>query len=271
MSETDHSVTSAELDEYIFRKSVHMQVILQGLLKAAGDLRNKRCLAIGSPNAMMSRQLRAAGGSWKELVFDENSAANIKAIVGDSDIKLFDEGKSLPFDSKSFDIIIILDGLSERESDYDFVEMCHKILNPDGRLIVCVPREKRMSIIGPLRSLLGVSEEVYSERRLFDILKNGFDVMQMRSSSRFFIEMIDAVVQGVSRRRRGRGVDEQMQVYKIAYAFYFIAYQLDVLIFLAKGHRLIASAKRHAWRSRDAPVLSDGRSISEAVLKPLSG
>jgi hypothetical protein len=134
-----------------------------------------------------------------------------------------------------------------------------------------VPREKKFTIINPLRSMLKIRERAYSERRLFDVLKNGFDVMLMRSFSRFFIELVDAVVQGLSRRRKDRGAVEQMQVYKIAYAFYFIAYQLDVLIFLAKGHRLIASAKRHAWRSRDAPILSDGRSISEAVLKPLSG
>jgi len=271
MSVTDYSVKSSDLDEFIFRKSVHMQVVLQELVKAAGDLHGKECLAIGSRNAVMSRYLRAAGGSWQELVFSENAAENIKETVGDGDVKLFDGGDLLPYEPKSFDIIVILDGFPEQKSDYDFVEMCHKIMNPDGRLIMSVPREKKFTIINPLRSLFGTKEPVYSERRLFDVLKNGFDVMLMRSFSRFFIELVDAVVQGLVRRRKDRGAMAQMQIYKIAYAFYFVAYQLDVLIFLAKGHRLIASAKRHAWRSRDAPILSDGRSISEAVLKPLSG
>ncbi len=95
--------------------------------------------------------------------------------------------------------------------------------------------------------------------------------MQMRSSSRFFIELVDTIACGIANKRQERDTAAQMQLYKILSPFYWIAYQLDLLIFLARGHRLIASAKRHAWRSRDAPILSDGRSISEAVLKPLGG
>jgi len=271
MQDSNQVSTSSDLDLYIFRKSVHMQLILQGLRKAIGELNNQNCLAIGSPNAMMSYQLRTGGGFWKELVFDRATGDKVKELTGDDEIKLFDGGDSLPYSAKCFDIIVILDGLSKQKSDYGFVEMCHKLLNPDGRIIVCVPREKKMSLIGPLRSLFGLSTDVYSERKLFDILKNGFDVMQMRSSSRFFIEFVDTIAQGLARNRQDRGNIAQMQLYKIIFPFYWIAYQLDLLIFLARGHLLIASAKRHAWRSRDAPILSDGRSISEAVLKPLGG
>lgn len=271
MKDSDKNLTSADLDLHIFRKSVHMQVMLQGLRRAIGELNNQTCLAIGSPNAMMSYQLRTGGGFWKEMIFDEETAEKVKELTEDNDIKLFDGGDSLPYPAKSFDIIVIMDGFPPQKSDYNFIEMCHKTLNPDGRVIVCMPREKKMSLINPLRSLFGLSTDVYSERRLFDILKNGFDVMLMKSSSRFFVEFIDTIAQGMASRRHDRGASAQMQVYNIAFPFYWIAYQLDLLIFLARGHRLIASAKRHTWRSRDAPVLSDGRSISEAVLKPLGG
>jgi hypothetical protein len=271
MKDSNQNITNHDLDIHIFHKSVHMQIMLQGLRRAIGELNNQNCLAIGSPNSMMSYQLRTGGGFWKELVFDAEIAKKVKELTEDDEIKLFDGSDSLPYTGKCFDIIVIMDGFPKDKSDYDFIEMCHKILNPDGRIIVCVPREKKISLIGPLRSLFGLSTNVYSERRLFDILKNGFDVMQMRSSSRFFIELVNTIACGITNKRQEGDSAAQMQLYKILFPFYWIAYQLDLLIFLTRGHRLIASAKRHAWRSRDAPILSDGRSMSEAVLKPLGG
>ncbi len=269
MSESGQSVTHADLNAHIFLKSVPLQVTLQEILKAVGDLQGRSCLAIGSENAMMSYQLRRGGGNWQELVFDDAMAEVIHELVGE-EIRVFG-GTSLPFGDKSFDVVVILDGLSSQTSDAEFIEMCHKVLKPDGRLIVCVPRQKKMTFIGPLRTLLGLTPGGYSESHLFGILKSGFDVMSMRSYSRFFVEFVDAWVRGLALRRRDRAPVGQRRVYSVAYAFYWLAYQLDLLIFMSRGHRLIACAKRRAWRSRDAPILVDGRSISEAVLSPLAG
>jgi SAM-dependent methyltransferase len=268
MSESGQPVTRADLDAHIFRKSVPMQVTLQEILKVAGELKDKRCLAIGSTNAMLSYQLRRGGGVWQELVFDAAMAVTIRELVGE-DVNISDDD-SLPFSDKCFDLVVILDGLSDRASDAGFVELCHKSLKPEGNLIVCVPREKKMTLMGPLRSLLGLSTGRYTEGHLFAILKSGFDVMGMRSYSRFFVEFVDAWVLSMARRRRDREPAEQFRVYAIAYVFYWLAYQLDLLVFMARGHRLIACAKRRGWRSRDAPILVDGRSISEAVLSSLA-
>ncbi len=268
MSNSEQAVSYADLSVHVFRKSVPMQVTLQQILKAVGELEGRSCLAIGSGNAMMSYQLRRGGGVWQELVSDEETAGNIHEVVGE-DVRVFD-GNSLPFRAKSFDVVVILDSLQEQPSDAAFVEMCHKVLKPDGQLVVCAPREKRMTLVSPVRSLFGLATGGYTERRLFNILKSGFDVMQMRSYSRFFVEFVDAIVQGLAHRRREREPAALLRLYTVAYVFYWIAYQLDLLIFFARGHRLIAGAKRRAWRSRDAPILVDGRSISEAVLSPLA-
>jgi SAM-dependent methyltransferase len=268
MSESEQTVTHADLSVHVFRKSVPMQVTLQEILKAVGELEGRSCLAIGSGNAMMSYQLRRGGGVWQELVFDEERAGSIHEVVGE-DVHVFD-GASFPFRAKSFDVVVIFNGLAEQPSDAAFVEMCHKSLKPDGQLVVCATREKRMTLISPLRSLFGLAPGGYTERHLFNILKNGFDVMQMRSYSRFFVEFVDAIVQGIAHRRYEREPGSLLRLYTVAYVFYWIAYQLDLLIFFSRGHRLIARAKRRAWRSRDAPILVDGRSISEAVLSPIS-
>jgi len=268
MSEPCKDVTPADLDVHIFRKSVTLQVTLQEIVKAVGDLAGGSGLAIGSRNAMMSYQLRRSGGKWQELVFSEDIARNIHEVTGD-DVPVFN-GDSLPFSAKSFDVVVVMGGVAAQPSDADFIEMCHKVLKPDGRLVVCVPREKRMTLIRPLRRLFGLPPGGYSESHLFGILKHGFDVMNMRSYSRFFVEFVDAIVRGLAKRGLGHPPGDRFRLYSVAYGFYWVAYQLDLLIFFARGHRLIACAKRRAWSSRNAPILIDGRSISEAVLSPLA-
>ncbi len=269
MSESGQPVTQADLNAHIFLKSVPLQVTLQEILKTTGELKGCSCLAIGSENAMVSYQLRRGGGTWQELVFDAEMGDVIHDLVGE-DIRVFG-GEALPFGDKSFDVVVILDGLSDRASDAEFIERCHKVLKPDGRLVVCVPRQKKMTLISPMRAMQGLTPGGYTESHLFGILKSGFDVMSMRSYSRFFVEFVDAWVQGMANRRRERAPDAQFRVFSVAYGFYWVAYQLDLLLFLSRGHCLIACAKRRAWRSRDAPILIDGRSISEAVLSPLAG
>ena len=56
------------------------------------------------------------------------------------------------------------------------------------------------------------------------------------------------------------------RVLSIGGFFYKIAEQFDMLLLFNRGHRLVAVGKRRGWRPRDAPILVDGRSISEAVL-----
>jgi hypothetical protein len=53
------------------------------------------------------------------------------------------------------------------------------------------------------------------------------------------------------------------------YPLFGLAYQLDFLLFFSRGNYLIANAKRRAWLPRKTPVLSDGRSITEAVLSKI--
>jgi hypothetical protein len=62
---------------------------------------------------------------------------------------------------------------------------------------------------------------------------------------------------------------ERQRFHAAAGVFYWIAFQLDALLLMTRGYRMIAVARRRDWRSREAPILSDGRSISEAVLRPI--
>jgi len=115
----------------------------------------------------------------------------------------------------------------------------------------------------------GLLRPGYSESELFNILKHGFDVHNMRSYSRFFVELTDTFAQFFKARARDVDPGNERRVkniYSFAFLGYWIASVFDILLFFTRGYNLIATAKRRAWRPRNTPVLIDGRSISEAVL-----
>ena len=91
----------------------------------------------------------------------------------------------------------------------------------------------------------------------------------MRSYSRFFVQLINIITLFMARGLETRGPAAErklMRIYSVMGPFYRIAYQLDMLLFFTRGYALVAVAKRRAWCPRNAPILNDGRSISEAVL-----
>lgn len=273
MSDTDQSKNEADLDGLAFRKSLLLQIELQEVLSALGDVSDLKCLEIGSSNAMYSYQLRRAGGLWRSLAADAQAAARIREGV-ENDVDVLPAGDDMPFEKHTFDVVVVLGVLETIESDAAFVKSCHRILKPDGRLIICAARQKSYSLINPvvrhIASGAGLIRAGYTESRLFAVLKSGFDVFSVHTYSRFFMTVVDAVVQSMVRRHVAeRTLESRCRFYKTASLFYGCAYQFDALLFLTRGHRMIAVAKRRGWRSREAPILNDGRSISEAVLKPL--
>ena len=262
----------AELHLKKFKKSLPLLLILDEVLKAIGPVEGQDCLEIGADSGMISYYLRKHGGEWTTIATSAKAADDVRAVCA-GEVHVIKEA-TLPFRKKVFDTVVIFDFLERIPSDGSFVEECHRILKPDGRLIVHTPRIKAWTPIHGIRRMLGVSGEAlglarqgYTETMLFNLLKDGFDVHNMHSYSRFFMELVDAGV--FATQRRGEGADPEARAARIsavAGVLYRLAFQLDMLLFMTKGHRLVAVAKRRGWRSRATPVLVDGRSITEAVL-----
>jgi SAM-dependent methyltransferase len=232
-------------------------------------MQGKVCLDLGAANPMMSYYLRKRGGKWYTGIGSGEKDAFLN-LLGD-EVHEISEG-NLPFSDKTFDVVVILDYLECVEKDSSFIAECHRIMKPDGTLIVNVAHTKKWTATKPLRMLLGATRRRkgavrsgYTESELFAVLKHGFDVYQMRSYSRFFVEVTDIIVQVLARKAVATGKSAGSGL-SIAGFFYRLAFQLDMLLFFTRGYYLIATAKRRAWRPRNAPVLVDGRSISEAVL-----
>jgi ubiquinone/menaquinone biosynthesis C-methylase UbiE len=267
------AVSEAESQKHLLRKSIPMQTMLHETLRSLGDADGLTCLDIGTKNGAISQQLRKCGGDWHTVVANKNVDTAVRAVVQEN-VSVID-GTTLPFKKQMFDAVVVLEFLERVQSDEALIEECHRVLKHDGRLIVVVPHVKSWTLLDPLRNMLGLTYQEkglvrpgYSESQLFNILKNGFDVLNMRSYTRFFVELTDTVVQSRAKRKLEKDNMERrlMRLYSIANIFYWLADQLDMLLFPTRGYVLIATAKRRAWRPRNVPVLVDGRSISEAVL-----
>jgi hypothetical protein len=263
----------ASCDSYLFRRSLILQTELQEVLAAAGTLANLDCLEIGADNAMFTYQLRARGGDWTTLAVDAGAAERIGEALECAVGNMLDPS-SWPTEDGLFDLIVLPGVLETQDVDLAFIERCHCLLKNGGRMIVTLMREKRFSLLRPLlRSRLcgnGTARKLYTERRLYALLKCGFDVIQLRTHSRFFSTLCDWYIQVQLQKPAGDPVAHRMLIAQRSRWLYWIAYQLDCLLFFTRGHRMVALAVRHNWKSREAPVLTDGRSIGEAVLIPIS-
>jgi SAM-dependent methyltransferase len=248
------------------------------ILRALGTLDDEDCLDVGLNSGPVSRRLRKHGGAWHTMVTREGDRSVVEQMV-DGNVDTFDGG-SFPHDDKCFDIVVVANYLERAPNDSLLISECHRVLKPSGRLILCVSHAKRWTVLNPMRNLMGVSavqrgwvRDGYTEAELFHLLKHCFDVHSVRSYSRFFTELVDTLVLSHATKivEDQLGDDELVRLYSRWYPLYWTAFQLDFFLMLSKGHKLVACAKRHGWRPRQAPVLNDGRSISEVVLSKIKG
>ncbi len=263
--ETDYSLD-------VFRKAVPGQIRTRELLRLLGPLRQDQCLDLVGGEASLTYWLTRGGGVWHSLAPTEPSAEARRRFMGDK-VSVF-TGLPLPFADKQFDAIVIGDLLSRVQDRDRLVTELHRVLKPAGRLILDVAHARPLSLLRPLQLGMpayyvnGVFRPGYSDRDLFLLLKDGFDVQQLRSYSRFFLTLVDLLVQRAigKARIRSDSVVRIKRIYAMAYPFFLVASRLDAILFWTRGYRLAALAKRHIWRPRNTPVIKENRPVSKAVL-----
>ncbi len=263
--ETDYSLN-------VFRKAVPGQIRTREMLRLLGPTRNNHCLDLSGADASTTYWLTHSGGTWVSLAQSDPAAEARRRFLGDK-VSVFN-GLPLAFPDKSFDVVVVGDLLT-RIVDLDFfVTELHRVLKPSGRLVLDVAHVRPLSWLRPLQRGMPayysgqVFRPGYSERELFMLLKDGFDVQQVRSYSRFFLTLTDLLVQRAinGARIRSDSASRIQRIYVLAYPFFLVAAKLDNLLFWTRGYRLAALAKRHIWRPRNTPVIKKNRPVSKAVL-----
>ena len=270
----------------LFKLSLLKQEKFRALCEMLGNIEGLTCLDIGGDNGVISLLLRQRGGTWTSADGGAKAVEAIRRLVGERVVEV--EGCHLPLPDGAFDRVVVIDYIEHVIADEAFIAECHRVLKPDGVLIVNTPHVKRSLLFG-LRRLLGLSDSRhghvrpgYTEAQLFAVLKNGFDVEQSRTYSRFFIQLLDTGIRWISERKSGshdavkgmllteadfQRLEKSLKLYRMVFPFFWLAVQLDRLLFFTRGFMLIARARRRQWLKRpDTPTLQNGRSLAEAAL-----
>ncbi len=273
--------------EKLFKRSVRRARKLGKIESLAGNTSNLQCLEVSSGDGVISARLRSLGGSWKTVVSTKNAADSIGYGINEK-IVLIENGK-LSFDDNTFDMVVIVDALKGIAADLDFIRECHRVLKPDGWVVISEECRRPVSVTALLQRLSGTSPVAkgakrngYTGSELYNILKDGFDVPETILYSNGLLESAAAFGEAIQKLiipehywmvREKAGQDELYR-YRRLHALAGIAYPLlwilSKLEFLP-GHKLIVKSRRRQWRPRTQPKLVDGRSIAEAAINTKIG
>ena len=279
--------------EKLFRYSIRRQVRLRKIGELLGVTTGRTCLEITAGDGVISSRLREGGGRWKTLVLSTRVKAALDWFF-DEPVDVL-QGNLIPEADGTFDVVVIVDALERVRDDYAFIRECHRVLKPDGRLVITAAR-KMMFFPGErvLRFLLGLSWRArglersgYSGGEFFEVLKDGFDVPETDSYSTGFLEIPGVLCEAAANQLVGdvytlppeTAGPETFYHYtrintlaSLVYPLMWVLAQLDEKVFFfLPGHNIAAKTKRRVWRVRKQPVLIDGRSIAEAAINTKIG
>ena len=251
-----------------------MALLVRQIEILLGDVSRLRCLDLGG-GGWASVLLRERGGDWVSVERPGAAFEILHFLCEGRAIAEWPDGQPLPFEDQSFDVLVWVSGFEELSDPSAAVRECHRVLKPAGRLVLNVPFAAR---IGPLRWLGtgAAARPAYTVARLYEVLKDGFDLQECRRYGRLMIELADRWVRANARRRASADAAGQPDAITLCRA-QAVAWQrwswltwavlpLDALLFLSPGYRLIARARRRLWIPRRSPVLAGGRSVAEAAL-----
>jgi SAM-dependent methyltransferase len=279
--------------EKLFQRSVRRQNRLRKIRQLLGTTSGQDCLEITSGDGVISQQLHLDGGHWKTLAADSAARDALRHFVKHP-VNVFEGGK-IDAPDHSFDAVVIIDALERVADDHALIRESHRVLRPDGRLVITAQRKSRFCLGGcPLRTLLGLSwrrrglaRSGYTTHGFFDVLKDGFDVPETVTYSTCCLELPGMLCEAAANKLAGGPYNmppadadtEQFYHYTKLYAFATLVWPLmwlsarldQILVHILPGRNMAAKTKRRVWRERRTPQLIDGRSIAEAALNTKIG
>lgn len=266
---------------------------LRKIKELIGITTNQNGLEITAGDGVISARLREGGGRWKTLVLSNAAKASLDWFVDDQ-VEIF-QGTAIQESDGTYDVVVIVDALERVRDDYAFIKECHRVLKPDGRLVVTTARKMGFCLGScPVRSIVGLSWHAkglerpgYTSGELFEVLKDGFDVPETDSYSTCCVELPGLLCEAAANKMTGGAYNMpgentgtgQFYHYTKLNAFATLVYPLmwvlakleEKLLFFVSGHNMVAKTKRRVWRVRKQPVLIDGRSIAEAAINTKIG
>lgn len=225
----------------------------------------KTGLDVGFTNAGVSQALRQSGGYWMSVETTPQRRSLVASVLGEDTVLAMGQNSELPFDDKQFDAVVVAHGalpVGEAAAAL-MVRECHRVLKAGGHFVLTVEYRKRYGLAAALnrQRVVSGSGGCYNETDIFRLLKDGFDVIGLRSSCRFWVQLVR---QWADRRR------EEGPVRGLANGWlrvlYAAALALDAPLFFTHGYQMTVYARRKGWRGKQTRVTSGHTPVSDAML-----
>lgn len=273
--------------EKLFTRSVRRTQQRKHLEALIGNTHQLQCLEVSAGDGVLSTSFRSHGGSWSTVATAQEAADSVGIFLPET-IALIEQD-TFPFNNDTFDMVVLVDTLKDVEKDRAFIRECHRIIKPNGWVIISEERRRVVSVTAGVRALCGVSSarkghrrSGYTDKELYTLLKEGFDVPSTLQYSNGWFESAMAVGEAVQKwmapapywrvpKQTGQSdLYRYQKLYTLAGILFPFAWLLAKLDFLP-GHKLLVKSRSRPWRTRDQPKLVDGRSIAEATINTKIG
>lgn len=252
------------LDKNVYSLALRREVssVLHFLHVQRGIVRSG--LDIGFTNAGVSRILRQSGGFWMTVEPTPRRRELVASALEGDTVLSAGADFELPFEDKQFDVVVLAHGVlpDEGGAARALIRECHRVLKTGGHFILTVAYRKRYGLATALNRHRPVSGSggCYNEADIFHLLKDGFDVLGMRFTCRFWVQLVRQWID----RRRDNGT------YGLANAWlrflYGVALVLDAPLILTRGYQMTVYLRRKGWREKHARVMSGRTPVSDAIL-----
>ena len=226
-----------------------------------------QCLDIGSDNGVISHLLRKKGGVWFSADLTSETVSAIKSLGLERVYQI--DGLKTDFNDNQFDLIVIVDFLEHIETDREFVAELVRILKPNGRLVVNVPRPVN-GLLRKLQYAIGQTDEVhghvrpgYSHQELSDLVKGKFKLRAYKYYNRCFTVFIDTMLRAAMELKKGHAKQDSsksleqkgvvfsaddvaksaklLKLYALVYPVIKVFVMLDSLVPFLPGNILVCS------------------------------
>lgn len=221
-------------------------------------------LDIGFNHAGVSRTLRQLGGYWMTVEMNEARRASVAPLLEPDTVLTAGRQGELPFEDKQFDVVVVSSSVftANPKESAEMIRECHRVIKAGGHIILTVIRKKTTTLGPTLEShATGVPSPShgYSESAVFQLMRDGFDVLGFRDSCRFLVQLISS--REMRQRQAGAIPGAGTRI------LYAIANFFDSLfLFFTKGYQLTVFGHRKGWREKRSNVLSEVTPVSDAIL-----
>ncbi|MDD2600422.1 MAG: methyltransferase domain-containing protein [Kiritimatiellae bacterium] len=228
------------------------------------DRKVKVGLDLGFTHAGVSQIFRQLGGYWVSAEFTRERGALVASVLGSEQVVVLGPQGDIPFEEKQFDTVVVANGsvFFDGVTLEMLIKECHRVMDNGGLLVITLPRRKPVALARLLGGRRGRVEARYacSERELFTLLKSGFDVLGVKFSGRFWVELLRQMLEKEG-FAGNCSVPEWLERF-----LYRIASVLDLPLFLTRRYNVTVCGRRKGWRGKQRGLMNDHTSaVSNAM------